>query len=293
MGGICYNIVPLYFDRWLGLANAGLNAGACVGQIAVAPFIRYLLDQYGFKGGTLVFGAFVMNAFVGVSLFHPLKWHMEVFHPKHTNVPLSTKCRSLEGLVKSTPVNLSEVTVRRNSKETSTLHQEDDIKNVHNWNSMASIHATFGNFAPICDSYHSDNIKKLNHSSFSLIKRLSAIFVRIGKATISDMGILQLRRAKIIVISGAISICSYNSFLLLMPLAVQAKGHSLEDTAWIMSVIGTSNIAARFTVSPLSDWKWFDQRICLMFGYALNGSALIGMKKKQMFVFFYGKQMEF
>lgn len=47
--------------------------------------VRILLDEYGFKGTTLVMGALALNGVVGASLFQPVKWHMKRLNENHFN----------------------------------------------------------------------------------------------------------------------------------------------------------------------------------------------------------------
>lgn len=52
----------------------------------VMPYIvRILLDEYGFKGTTLILGALALNGVVGASLFQPVNWHMKHFNENHFN----------------------------------------------------------------------------------------------------------------------------------------------------------------------------------------------------------------
>lgn len=77
--------VNAYFSekrgRAVGLALAGTN----VGQMIMPYIVRVLLDEYGFKGTTLVMGAFALNGVVGAALFQPVKWHTKRFNENHFN----------------------------------------------------------------------------------------------------------------------------------------------------------------------------------------------------------------
>lgn len=74
---MCFIIVPVYFDRRRGIANAIMMAGICMGEIIGPPFIRYLQDEYSFKGATLILGGVILNGCVGAAFFHPVEWHMK------------------------------------------------------------------------------------------------------------------------------------------------------------------------------------------------------------------------
>ncbi|XP_071523408.1 uncharacterized protein [Panulirus ornatus] len=79
---ICFIIVPIYFDRHRGMANAIMMAGICIGEIIGPPLIRYLQEEYGFRGATLIVGAILLNGCVGACFFHPVEWHMKKPSPK-------------------------------------------------------------------------------------------------------------------------------------------------------------------------------------------------------------------
>lgn len=52
----------------------------------IMPYVvRILLDEYGFKGTTLVMGALALNGVVGASLFQPVEWHMKHFNENQFN----------------------------------------------------------------------------------------------------------------------------------------------------------------------------------------------------------------
>lgn len=294
MTGICYNIVPLYFDRHLGLANGGLMAGSCVAQIVVAPFIRYLQDAYGYRGGVVIFGAIVLNAFVGVSLFHPLKWHMKTLQPTYTDISkekltLPMTKNQLDESPKGSPKPITVVQnkdlVIEEPKQADAVIQEKSPESETNKIQMRDFSANptvstdilLGHSNPKSYSPLSDNEEEDNDGAYPLAKRWSITLLGVVKTTISDMGILRLRRAIVIILSMIFSTSCHYSYIVLMPMAVQDKGHSLEDTAWIVSVVGIFSLVTRFIVSPASDWKRFSHRFCLMFGYALNVCAMFGM----------------
>lgn len=77
MVAMSFIIVPSYFDRRRGLANACMMAGVCTGQMVGPTLIRLLQDEYGYRGATLVLGAILLNSCVGTAFFHPVEWHLK------------------------------------------------------------------------------------------------------------------------------------------------------------------------------------------------------------------------
>lgn len=71
--------VNSYFSTKRSRAVGFALAGTGVGQMFMPIVVRYLLDDYGFKGAILIMGALALNGIVGASLFQPVEWHMKRF----------------------------------------------------------------------------------------------------------------------------------------------------------------------------------------------------------------------
>lgn len=71
--------VNSYFSTKRSRAVGFALAGTGVGQMFMPIIVRYLLDDYGFKGAILIMGALALNGIVGAALFQPVEWHMKRF----------------------------------------------------------------------------------------------------------------------------------------------------------------------------------------------------------------------
>ncbi|XP_071541502.1 monocarboxylate transporter 9-like isoform X2 [Panulirus ornatus] len=290
--GMSFIILPLYFDRRRGLANTFLMAGICLGQILIPPFIRYLLDNYSYKGGALIYGAMLMNGFVAVSLFHPVEWHMKP--RRKTDQPPESLASLIPQKGRSDgpqePMNLldvvpqhegtkeepdwlavaDQVKVKRTRRDTShrlsECSQESVISNILSGNIVSDT-----NCAP------PDNKEGYKgNRCLGVIKTLWIILVRVAHRTKSDVGILRLSRVFVISLADTLIFSSYHNFIMMVPFVMESEGHSLQDSAWCISLMGICNLATRLIVSPLSDWKRFDKRLCIMFGCVVIGSTILG-----------------
>ncbi|XP_071541860.1 monocarboxylate transporter 9-like [Panulirus ornatus] len=292
LSGISFMILPFYFERRLGSANTLLMAGICLGPILIAPFVRHLLDNYSYKGGALIYGALLMNGFVAVSLFHPVEWHMKprrkTDQPPESLVPLIPQKRSSGG--RQEPMNVLDVVPQHEGAK-----EEPDWVAVADQERVKRTRCGTNHRVSECsqDSMISNGILSgINVSGtnctppktreefkgdrcLGLIKVLWMILVRVVRTTKSDVGILRSRRVLIIALANTFIMNCFHNFLMLMPFAMEAEGHSLQDSAWCISVMGICNLATRLAVSPLSDWKKFDKRLCLMFGSVVMGSSII------------------
>ncbi|KAB0801492.1 hypothetical protein PPYR_05846 [Photinus pyralis] len=89
-----------YFTSRKSQAVGLSMAGTGVGQMIMPQVVRFLLDEYGYRGTTLILGALCLNGLPGALLFHPVKWHMietntidEEKQPllvKHIQIPQTT-----------------------------------------------------------------------------------------------------------------------------------------------------------------------------------------------------------
>ncbi|CAL4178524.1 unnamed protein product, partial [Meganyctiphanes norvegica] len=92
-GGLYVNMMFMlmssYFKKHLGIAVSIEMAGISLGQFLGPPFIRYLLDEYSYKGAAIIFGAINLNIVAVACLFQPAKWHI-----KSTNLK-EVKCNDI------------------------------------------------------------------------------------------------------------------------------------------------------------------------------------------------------
>ncbi|KAK4872190.1 hypothetical protein RN001_016314 [Aquatica leii] len=66
-----------YFTTRKSQAVGLSMAGTGVGQMLIPQVVRFLLDEYGYQGTTLILGALCLNGLPGALFFHPVEWHMK------------------------------------------------------------------------------------------------------------------------------------------------------------------------------------------------------------------------
>ncbi|KAK4323917.1 hypothetical protein Pmani_005421 [Petrolisthes manimaculis] len=74
---IGFLLLAKYFKKRRGRANLSLHAGVGLGKILSPLMIQFLQEEYGYRGSTLILGAFTLHAFVGTCLYQPVEWHMK------------------------------------------------------------------------------------------------------------------------------------------------------------------------------------------------------------------------
>ena len=68
-----YIIVGHYFDKRRATAMSLSTVGAGLGAFAYPPILQYLYREYGYRGGMMITGAVLFNAFVSAALYRPFK----------------------------------------------------------------------------------------------------------------------------------------------------------------------------------------------------------------------------
>lgn len=70
-------IVTSYFVRLRGLANGICISGSAFGSIILPPILRYLLEEYGYRGAILIMGGITLNTWVAGLFYEPVENHMK------------------------------------------------------------------------------------------------------------------------------------------------------------------------------------------------------------------------
>lgn len=74
---IAYTVIPHYFSRWMNVANSIMTSGLSTSQMVMPLVITYLHEQYGYRGATLIIGAFALNSCAAALVLHPVEWHTQ------------------------------------------------------------------------------------------------------------------------------------------------------------------------------------------------------------------------
>lgn len=70
-------IVTSYFVRLRGLANGICISGSAFGSIILPPILRYLLEEFGYRGAILIMGGITLNTWVAALFYEPVENHMK------------------------------------------------------------------------------------------------------------------------------------------------------------------------------------------------------------------------
>ncbi|KAK8723656.1 hypothetical protein OTU49_011480 [Cherax quadricarinatus] len=142
----------------------------------------------------------------------------------------------------------------KNNVKTTSLPQEENNEDVTETN------------------FKTSSPKKRSQNCFY---KLFSTILRVLRATVKDITILRHPPSLIIAVGSMLIIGGEANFNVLVPFTIQAAGHSLQTAAWCLSVAGICNFFTRLTVSFLSDYSWFNMRLCYVIGLATMSTAII------------------
>ncbi|KAK7071815.1 hypothetical protein SK128_026023 [Halocaridina rubra] len=269
----CYLIIPIYFDKRRGLANAIIMGGMCTGQFVVPPVIRFLQQNFGFTGATMIVSSLLLNCCIGASFFHPVEWHL-----KKTADPKLTEVVFTEKHITASEKHIEKTSFSVDGKDTvqSLIQKESrsDVKSRRRQISECSYMSSIVDISGV-SPYPDDDTMSNVVSEPGSKEGARNLLIRVVLALISDLKILRFHRAQIIAVGGLFFINGYLNFLMTVPFAVQAAGYSPEDAAWCISITGICNFIARLSSSLLSDYSWFNMRLMYMAGSCIVGASTI------------------
>ncbi|XP_017772636.1 PREDICTED: monocarboxylate transporter 12 [Nicrophorus vespilloides] len=122
--------VKTYFDKKRSQAVGLSMAGTGIGQMLMPQLVRYLLDEYGYKGATFILGALSLHGLVGSLLFQPVQWH-----EKKVEVDETTSLLSAAPSIAKKPDSVVEVP----SKSKSQLENAEISTCVRIWKKICQI----------------------------------------------------------------------------------------------------------------------------------------------------------
>ncbi|KAK8753969.1 hypothetical protein OTU49_005114 [Cherax quadricarinatus] len=285
---LCFIILPLYFDRKRGVANSIMMAGICMGQIVGPPVARFLQDEYGFKGATLIIGALILNSCVGACFFHPVEWHLKKTRREAVSLPQEDEALLCEQNAKrNSAASNSQISCNESKgdqdlmpfamlkKQRGGLHSAEASSISRNSSSLciSTIDIAGVGTIPVSELIEEPYpyVQDSNRSSSFCI---SKTFLRIVRGTAKDLTILRSPRVCILALNGTCFLNGYFNFMMIVPFAMQAAGRSLEDSAWCISISSICNLLLRVVVSSLSDFPRFNKRACYVSGFVVTSLTM-------------------
>lgn len=234
-------VVNDYFDKRRGLATGAFYSGAAVGRFVFPLLIYYILQEYGFRGTLLIWGAIMANICVCACLFQPLEWHR--IHAPGTvcnnKVQMTLKPKSLDSIANK------DLEKSKCNEEICKTDDENVLK------PFLADPITQTVVVPITKNgveKPKQNSKKKNCSSCGCITRLFNTL---------DYSVLRVPGFYVVAIGY---ICSsfaiVNTYVFLPPLG-RSHGFISDETAWLVPAVGIGEIFGRLVIPWMADLHLF------------------------------------
>ncbi|RXG72174.1 Monocarboxylate transporter 9 [Armadillidium vulgare] len=265
---VCLIILSKYFLKRRGFALTFATLGFCVSSFASPLIANYLLEFYGFKGASLIFGALVLHQCIGGALFQPIQRHLKFSHlVKSENNLKKGKLREInsrqdvmeknfsQSQTTDMRLNLSLHKKNRNDfyLQSVNLRRREDME-------MEITSAPSQNQTTI--------VKGLNFKSIWIVVK------KIILLTFESVLTLKFTRVKLICIGAGCISFSNNFFQMWIPFAITNSGYSLESSAWCLSISSIANLAARIVTTVFADRRWFNVIYVYIFSTFLSGLCI-------------------
>lgn len=261
---IGFLILAKYFNKKRGKANTIFMMGSGVSLFVSPLLIRHLQVEFGYTGAIMITGAFCLHGFLGSCLFQPVEWHMK--YP--TSFPTKADSKSLSALQRNNNLYSREkVSVCIDSavkKEETSKHSLSDNTSL----SSSKVASVPKNMLSSTIRVQKTLLQRRAHELRHTIKSILHFIAK-------DLAILKQPSGLIIAVGSAIVINAQSNFVLMVPFAIKAKGHSLQTVAWCLSMTGICNLVTRLIVSPLSDYPWFRMKLVYNLSIAAMATAII------------------
>ncbi|KAF9421626.1 hypothetical protein HW555_002559 [Spodoptera exigua] len=212
-------------SRAVGLANVGTG----VGQTLMPHLVRYLLENYGFRGACLMLSSLSLHGIAGTLLIQPVEWHLKQIEEE---VVVDENLHLLQDKTRKTSQSNGDAQTRANGNEKS------------NWGSKKELNG--GKITKTeTNGVNPAATPAVRPQKQPLFKKLYDLF---GIALLSDIRFLN------IVIGTALAVTSIQNFSMLYPFFLQhVASMDKQQTANCMSAVAGADIAGRLILPVFQD----------------------------------------
>lgn len=253
-----------------------MMSAVSLSQTSGPPLIRFLQNEFGFRGATLILGAITFHSCVGACFYHPVEWYMK--KPRRRQVVEHTQ----EEVIITPENNEANGCMDRKNYAANNKLTANDYNHINQDSNMAQENVSLP-VLKISETVHvgisvSESIKEtediFNDEQREEIhtkepRRPSSkliTVIHVIRSISSNIKVMRSLRVCIIVIAHTLFNAGTYNVLMMAPFSLQADGHSLDEAAWCLSVYSICNLS-RLLMSALSDCTWFNLRFCYMASY--------------------------
>ncbi|CAH1785572.1 unnamed protein product [Owenia fusiformis] len=257
-------LVGQYFNKRRAIATGIASAGSGLGAFCFPPFIEYLLKKYTYSGAMLMLGAVQLNNVVAGALYRPLERQKR---PRKFIKATKEETKELLAMGEQKDVE------RGHDKEPVKLHELKKIRK----ESGATIYSSreFG-----LESGLSDSMVDINQSMSPKLKKKTRKYKKTnepeGKRTscfesiksfcngkeeknskkLIDLDLLKHTGFMLFGIAMGLNVMNYISSQMLIPALAKEKGIDEWRGAFLVSIVGISDVITRFASGFIMDARY-------------------------------------
>lgn len=233
-----------YFEKRRSFAIGLSVCGSGVGTFVWAPVVRILIDEYGWRGTTLILTGVIFNLTIFSALLRPPTSQCN----KRKHSILIKDDMSAE----SESYHFTEDTNDINVDESKKLHPDSYTKEEMKDVTLTSVEThTITKLEIVCHTCFSAVLK---HYDFSLFR--NSVFL-------------------IFLLSNFSTLLGMNAPYVYLPDRSEEKGISKTDSAFFISIIGITNTFGRIIFGWLADRKWVNRIMLYTVSLVISGVITI------------------
>lgn len=233
-------VISFQFSERRGLANGISTTGSGLGFFIMPPLTTYLLDELGLRGTCLMLAGVMMQGIVCAALVFP-----------SPNDPVSVRKR-----MKVRKYGIAHLIQWAHAQSSIVLKATDE-----------------GDMYPCSSGFYQANANLYSNDG-GCVRKFCYLVKEIARASF-DMKLLK-NGAFVLYLLGTIlrQFAGYIPSMLIISRAI-SFGIPREDTGFLMSVFGVTNIVGRLMFSFLADRPFIRHRRCYYYGAVSIGAGLV------------------
>nr|CAD7403434.1 unnamed protein product [Timema poppensis] len=253
----------MYFTERRGRAMGLTMTVTGLSLIVAPPITSHLMRVFGVRGTGLLQAALSLNGLVGASLLRPVEWYMkkvghETEEQQQTAHGKDGGSRVNESKIKISedksyaPVRLEEAREKSEIKLELSENGKEQVENESNLGSKEN--------ASIRDDVN------INQSSAVKTKYLEKEGALSRLVQLLDVHLLKDNTFLVLVVGISLAASAEYTFTFLVPLILVDFNFSVDETAYVMSLIATGDLLTRFLSPFFADWLKMDARSMYVLG---------------------------
>lgn len=271
--------VQYYFDKHRSLAMGISATGTGVGTFALAPFIKFVMREIGWRMTVVVIGGIFLVVGVPLGLvFRPLpvvqKEHSQVSEPSNTNTDTRSKenCSMSQEIAPSDATN-SRVDTSTSSERNGSISGEiipaaDEIKSSRSDECNSGPQG--GNARCVSNNPSTSAVDKLSGTIFSCLTSTGQYL----KHTF-DFRLLKNYSFSLYLFSTFLIQLGYLVPYSFLPDKAEEQGIEPKDAAFLISAAGIGNTAIRIVIGFIADFKCINRLALYTICVFISGVCMI------------------